>query len=83
MGGIGGRSSNIFVATSPNGVGRSNTLNNKAYLNKALILAPEANSLSKFNQNTSNLSNSILKSGLLKSDANSYVYSGKVILIKY
>ena len=77
---VSGRSSNIFFRTNPNGVGRSNTLNNKFNLNKAIISAPETftsseeinkenNILSQLNYKTLNLSRSNLKSGLLQADA--------------
>lgn len=72
----GGVSSSIFMQTSANGVGRSNTLQNAFNLNKVLVLTTQNSTQSKINSvnryysqipiKTFNFSNSILKNGLVK-----------------
>ena len=72
----GGISSSIFMQTSANGVGRSNTLQNSFNLNKVLVLTAQNSTQSKVNSvnryysqipsKTFNFSNSILKNGLVK-----------------
>lgn len=75
-----GASSILFNRTDPNGVFRSNTLANAYVLNKAVLLSPNNNFLGLHVKNdTTNLSNSTMKNGLLRPNYKSVVYSLKVV----